>query len=110
MLRITHRGRTTRALLLWVLCFAGVSASANKLEPLSDQEMGAVSGAGLALALDNFQFALSPYSYMEQVGSAPSNACSPTNTTDCWRRGDLRWYGVNISGAGTGGSHWDEAA
>ena len=85
------------------------------LQALSDAEMEDVSGAGIAVALEEFRFMMAPTSYMEQVGTAPAIACTGTGTTasntNCWRRGDLRWYGINLSGAenlAASGSHWNE--
>jgi hypothetical protein len=84
------------------------------LDALDDQGMEQVSGMGIALAFDNFQFAMAPTSYFEQVGVVPAGACTTTGATagnyNCWRRGDMRWYGVNISGAGgtSDGLQWDD--
>lgn len=77
--------------------------------------MAEVTGAGIALAFDDFQFAMAPTSYFEQVGAAPAGQCTSIGQTagnyNCWRRGDMRWYGVNISAAGgsNDGYHWDDA-
>lgn len=89
-------------------------AAAPAFEALDDGELETVSGAGIAIGLDQFEFAMAPTSYFEQVGSAPATAaCSGTGSVAsnvrCWRRGDLRWYGVNISGAGNTGYHWNDA-
>lgn len=98
-----------------VVLLGMVSAAASAgLSPLSDDEMQDVSGAGIAVALDDFRFMAAPTSYFEQVGVAPTNACSGSGSsagnTHCWRRGDLRWFGVNISSASGAGSHWNEGA
>lgn len=82
-------------------------------EALDDGELETVSGAGIALALEDFEFAMAPTSYFEQVGSAPAGGgCSGTGSVasniNCWRRGDLRWYGINISGATNTGYHWND--
>lgn len=99
----------TTALLL-----ALASVSQARLQALDESEMSAAHGAGIAVALDNFRYLMAPTSYFEQVGISPSGACTSTGNTSgnfgCWRRGDLRWYGINISGAGAGGSHWNEGA
>lgn len=85
------------------------------LDRLDDAAMAEVSGAGIAIALNNFEFAMDPSSYFEQVGSTPANNCTATGNVaanqNCWRRGDLRWYGINISGAGgTGdGYQWNDS-
>ena len=97
-----------------IAALARGAAIAGHMQALSDGELSAVSGAGLAIALDNFSFMMAPTSYAEQVGSDPSPLCSGSGTSssnlNCWRRGDLRWYGVNISGAGGTGSNWNESS
>lgn len=93
-----------------------IALPAAALEVLDDAALEATSGAGMALGLDDFEFAMNPHSYFEQVGSAPATglACTSTGQTagnyNCWRRGDLRWYGINISNAsGTSdGYHWND--
>lgn len=108
-----------RSLLLLLSTLLGVMPVAGyglALQALSDDEMEDVSGAGIAVALENFRYMMAPTSYMEQVGVTPAGAAACTGTgssasnTNCWRRGDLRWYGINLSGDGAGGSHWNEAA
>lgn len=96
----------TLALLLPLLLPSPTLASG--LMHLADDELADVAGAGVAIGLDDFEFAMAPTSYFEQVGSNPSNLCSATLTTNCWRRGDLRWYGINISGATNTGYHWND--
>lgn len=102
----------TPALVSLLLALAGtgglVACPAHALDALDDTALQEVSGAGIAIALDDFEFAMAPTSYFEQVGSNPSNLCSATLTTNCWRRGDLRWYGINISGATNTGYHWND--
>ena len=77
------------------------SVSLASMTPLEDDAMADVSGAGIAMAFEDFRWMVKPTSYFEQVGSAPDVGAT-------WQRGDLRWYGVNISGAGPGGSHFNE--
>jgi len=71
------------------------------MTPLDDDAMADISGAGIAMAFEDFRWMVKPTSYFEQVGSAPGVGAT-------WQRGDLRWYGVNVSGAGAGGSHFNE--
>lgn len=101
------------SLMLWLLASVPLWAMP-AMAPMSEDEMAEVSGAGIAIALENFRYMLAPTSYMEQVGVAPAGACTGTGSTasntNCWRRGDLRWYGINLSGASGAGSHWDESA
>lgn len=105
------------ATLVLTLVLASHGETAKALEALDDHDMQAVSGAGLAIALDDFEFAMAPTSYFEQVGSVPvGGGCTGSGTiasnTRCWRRGDLRWYGVNISAAGgtNDGFHWNDTS
>ncbi len=113
-MRTRHSGRAARrGLLVTALLCLGLSTPAAALSSLDETELAAVHGAGVALGFDDFQFAMAPTSYFEQVGSAPSNACTSVGNTagnfNCWRRGDLRWYGINISGAGNTGYHWNDS-
>lgn len=101
------------AAALFGLAFLSLSVRpAAALESLDDSAMESVSGAGVALGFDNFQFAMAPTSYFEQVGSAPVTCTSYNVPVGCTtlRRGDLRWYGVNISNAGgtNDGYHWND--
>jgi hypothetical protein len=110
----------TRSLLLLLSMLVGVMPVAGyglALQALSDDEMENVSGAGIAVALEDFRFMMAPTSYMEQVGTAPTGACTGSggvaSNINCWRRGDLRWYGINLSGAQNingSGSHWNETS
>lgn len=104
---MTRTITTTLMLLL-------ASTSQAGLHALNDAEMSAAHGAGIAVALDNFRYLMAPTSYFEQVGIAPAGACTSDGNSSgnvgCWRRGDLRWYGINLSGAGPGGSHWNESS
>lgn len=99
----------TTALLL-----ALASNGQTQLQALDDSEMSSAHGAGIAVALDNFAYLMAPTSYLEQVGTAPTNACSGygdiASNRNCWRRGDLRWYGASITAASEIGTHWTESA
>jgi hypothetical protein len=108
---------SVKRLLLTLLACAPGCLLALGLQPMSDGEMQDINGAGIAVALQDFRFMMAPTSYMEQVGITPAGAAACTGTgssasnTYCWRRGDLRWYGINISGAepvAGSGSHWTE--
>ncbi|MDF2446798.1 MAG: hypothetical protein K0S46_2034 [Moraxellaceae bacterium] len=107
--------RIWNAALLLVLPLLGVAPTAVALEALDDVALSAESGAGVAIGLHDFQLAMAPTSYFEQVGSAPAGGgCTGVGTIasniKCWRRGDLRWYGINISAAGgsNDGYHWND--
>lgn len=109
-----------RLLLLLLSVLVGAIPTAGyglALQALSDDEMEDVSGAGIAVALENFRYMMAPTSYLEQVGTVPAGACtgsgSSASNIHCWRRGDLRWYGINLSGAENiagSGSHWNETS
>ena len=107
-----------RSLLLLLSMLVGAMPMASyglTMQAMSEDELEDISGAGIAVALENFRFMMAPTSYMEQVGVTPAGAAACTGSgsvgsnTNCWRRGDLRWYGINLSGAGAGGSHWNES-
>lgn len=67
------------------------------IEALDDADLSAVSGAGIAIALEDWRFAMEPTGYMEQTGSDWAGA-RPAGLS--FRRGDLRWYGFTMSGVG----------
>lgn len=115
-MRITTGGRWVAAALWLVLLSPSIQASQG-LTPLADEEMSKVTGAGLAVALEDFRFMMAPTSYAEQVGSTPSANCTGSgasaSNTNCWRRGDLRWYGVSMTGAENisgSGLHWNDSS
>jgi hypothetical protein len=90
----------------WVYCYfvlLGLSLNTSAMTPMSDNAMSGVAGTGLAFALDDFRFMMRPTSYFEEVGVAPGAGAY-------FQRGDLRWYGLNLSSAtGTGnGSQWND--
>jgi hypothetical protein len=92
--------RLISLLLLGLFALPGAAVS---MTALDEREMSGVTGEGMAFAWTDFRMMLSPDSYIEQVGSAESNTCTGTGTStgnrNCWRRGDLRWYGASVSGA-----------
>lgn len=94
------------------------SGAATALEALDDEGMSDVSGAGIAFAFDNFSFRMAPTSFIELTGSPMSATVGPGNNAATaaayalgWRRGDLRYYGLSMTGnAATGGTDWYGAA
>ena len=85
----------------WLLCCA---VPVPALTALDDEQMADVSGAGLAAVWEDFRFLMKPTSYFEQIGSA----AAPGTT---FQRGDLRWYGVSMSGKGSAANSysWTES-
>lgn len=73
-----------------VLAGMGAFGPALAMQPMSDEQMSGVSGAGLAFGFDDFRFQAAPTSFIEQVGGEPA-----LGTT--LKRGDLRWNGVTMS-------------
>lgn len=111
----THTMRPRIIALLLALSLLPAAPAVVALESLDDGALSAETGAGVALALHDFQLAMAPTSYFEQVGSTPAGGgCTGTGSvagnTNCWRRGDLRWYGINISATGglVDGYHWND--
>ncbi len=93
-----HRKRivcnAVQAVLFGWLAFLPLPGMA-ALEQMDEAAMSNVSGAGLAFVWEDFRWLTKPTSYFEQVGSG----VAPDTT---FKRGDLRWYGVSISGVGPG--------
>lgn len=91
------RSAISLALLLATpACFA--------LQEITEDELSSVTGAGLAFALDEFGFYTAPTSYIELEGSTPTGG---------WQRGDVRYYGLTLSGGQTGagtGIDWTNGA
>ena len=52
-------------------CLLLSSVSLASMTPLEDDAMADVSGAGIAMAFEDFRWMVKPTSYFEQVGSAP---------------------------------------
>lgn len=75
------------------LAGALVLSQGHAMVALEEEEMAEVSGAGIAIALDNFSFSMAPTSYIELTGAATS--------LSEWRRGDARYYGLSLTGGQT---------
>lgn len=91
--------------LLMILMVLGMQAHA--LESLDDGEMAEVNGAGVALAFDNFSSRFAPTSYINMLGSAVGVGTVPYNAPNNWRRGDLYYYGLSMTGGSlTDGMDW----
>lgn len=101
----TERLRAT-LLSLWLVTAALLSAApVYALTEISDEDLGSVDGAGMVFAWTDFRFLMNPTSYLEQQGTNSMNTCTATGSgsgnQNCWRRGDLRWYGMGVSAVGT---------
>lgn len=96
-----HHPGATRGLLQRVCLVTSVAlaSSAFALSDLHDEDLSDVSGAGLAFGLEDFRYQAAPTSYLEFVGG-------PISGTTTFRRGDVRYYGLTLSGF-TGGNYWD---
>ncbi len=95
MAGLRSRKIMTRVAVLAAVLFAGTSQA---LEELPEDELSSISGAGIAIALDDFRFAMAPTSYIELTG---------TNTALAnWDRGDVRYYGLTFSAASGPGETW----
>lgn len=84
-------------LLLWLAVQGRALAD---LTPMGETEMAAVNGSGLAFALEDFRYQGAPTSYLELVGGPPPSGSS-------FQRGDVRYYGLTMSGE-SGGNYWDD--
>lgn len=97
------RKSPTSCLLLFALLWLGSPACA--LEALDDGGMSEVSGAGITFAFDNFSFRMAPTSYIELTGTPMSSTVTTSCNAACvaayaagWRRGDVRYYGLSMTG------------
>lgn len=72
---------------------ATFSSTSQALSEMDDDALADVSGAGIAVALDDFRFAMAPTSFIELTGSV-----GDAN----WQRGDARYYGLSLTGGGAG--------
>lgn len=87
--------------LLLVAAIAAPGASW-ALTAIEDDDLGEVTGEGVALILKDISLRMGPTSYFELTGNN-----EPTGTELNFRRGDLRWYGISYTGAaGTPGEAW----
>ncbi|WP_146026892.1 hypothetical protein [Alcanivorax sp. MD8A] len=75
------------------ILFSVIAGASQAMTSLDDSDLSGISGAGLALALDDFRFAMAPTSYIELTGTAGSAG---------WQRGDARYYGLSLTGGGAG--------
>ncbi|WP_303759895.1 hypothetical protein [Alcanivorax jadensis] len=90
--------------LFLVACGLSVGTAASALESLPDNALAAVTGEGIALVLEDFRFQMRNTGYIEQIGTDPGVGAG-------YQRGDLRWYGLTVSGAGgAGGLGWNGEA
>jgi len=94
--KVSRRSRLGVLLLSVALsCSAPVVA----MEELAEDDLRGATGEGIALALDSFSFRMAPTSYIEMTGSAVIDTASATDAySRGWRRGDLRWYGLSMTG------------
>lgn len=99
----TARRGLRAASLLMAFAMSFCTASALAMEELAEDDMRVATGEGIALALDNFSFRMAPTSYIEMTGTTPSGAAA----TAGWKRGDLRWYGLSMTGGDpSAGADW----
>lgn len=83
----------------------GLSSGAMAMAPMDDDQMSSVTGAGIAIALHEFNFAMAPTSYIELTGRPTALAA--------WKRGDARYYGLSFGNAAAGngfGTSWTRGA
>lgn len=79
--------------ILSLVCGLLAFGSSHALTELEDSALSEVQGTGIAVALDDFRYANAPTSYIELTGTAGSSG---------WQRGDARYYGLSLTGGGTG--------
>ncbi|MDF3029634.1 MAG: hypothetical protein K0R03_192 [Moraxellaceae bacterium] len=93
--------------LFFVLVLLLLAPATLAMETLSETELAEESGAGLALALDDFSFRMAPTSYIELTGTAPENTSTPSAASLGWKRADARYYGLSFTSNSTAsGTDW----
>lgn len=91
--------RRSRRLLSVLLPALVLSAPGHALVELEDEQMSAVTGAGLAFVFDDFSLRMAPTSFIELTGTAAQGVG--------WSRGDARYYGLSITnGEALAGTDW----
>lgn len=70
--------------LLPALATAGMVA-------LEDEALSEFTGEGIAIVLEDFRFQMKNTGYIEQIGTVPATGAG-------FQRGDMRWYGLTLSG------------
>lgn len=84
-----------------------VGMQARALESLDDDAMSDINGAGVALAFDNFSSRFAPTSYINMLGTDVAVGSTPYVAPHNWRRGDLYYYGLSMTGGSVGqGMDW----
>jgi hypothetical protein len=92
------------AVIARALLLGGTAAASPALQALSalpDEELGTVTGTGMAFSWEDFRWMTDPTSFVEQTGSGVDPASG-------FQRGDLRWYGLNTTATGAG-TTWTES-
>ncbi|MFZ5560448.1 MAG: hypothetical protein ACOY41_02790 [Pseudomonadota bacterium] len=80
------------------------TAPARAMQELKEEDMGAVTGEGIAIVLNDISLTMSPTSYIELTGTDVAAA------NLLYLRGDLRWYGLSYTSSdGSNGQAWSGA-
>lgn len=97
--------RAYMPVLLAMTCLA-TGNIARAMQPLDDGEMSVVNGTGVALGFDNFSSRFAPTSYIGVLGTDLTSG-TPYNAPHNYRRGDLYYYGLSMTGGSVGqGMDW----
>lgn len=104
----TLRNRTSpRRGISLLIAFMVVGMQAHALEQLDDGALADVNGAGVALAFDDFSSRFAPTSYIGVLGTDVTVGTAPYNAPSNYRRGDLFYYGLSMTGGSVGqGMDW----
>ena len=86
--------------LLSLLLASLLALPAVAMVAMDEHEMAGVLGQGIAIALDDFSFRMAPTSFIEITGTTPSASAAAAG----WQRGDVRFYGLSITGGGAAGT------
>lgn len=86
------RNRSVFHAVLPILVLLPALATAGMVA-LEDEALSEFTGEGIAIVLEDFRFQMKNTGYIEQIGTAPATGAG-------FQRGDMRWYGLTVSGAG----------
>lgn len=97
------RNRSVFHTVLHILVLLPALATAGMVA-LEDEALSEFTGEGIAIVLEDFRFQMKNTGYIEQIGTAPATGAG-------FQRGDMRWYGLTLSGAGAAdGLGWTSEA
>jgi hypothetical protein len=90
-------------LLASTLLVPVMSAVSFAMTELVEEDLGEVTGEGLAFPFESLRFQMAPTSFIELTGSGVNTCTAPNTPAGCTylKRGDVRYYGLAMSRGST---------